>query len=144
MALNLFNLFSKKQKKDDNSPQESATGAVEKNGGAGKSPAYVELVTAIDSMIDGQEIGRLSKQENLNMVTYLSGSRKILNINKNTDPPRTYFLFSGANHRAKELGVEGLRAVSKNEAKSKGYGPAKALYVGSDPEVIRSMLEKVT
>ncbi len=143
MALNLFNLFSKKQKKDDNSPQEAATGAVQENGGAGKAP-YVELVTAIDGMINEQEICRLSKQENPNMVTYLSGSRKILNINKNTDPPRTYFLFSGANHRAKELGVEGLRAVSKNEAKSKGYGPAKALYVGSDPEVIRSMLEKVT
>jgi len=140
MSFNLLEIFKRKVKKDkDNSPPKTE----EKTTGEKAVPAYLKLVAEIDRMISEEKICRLSKQENPNMITYFNGKRKILNINKNSDPPRTYFLFSGANHKAKELAVEGLRPVSKNEAKQKRYGPAKALYTGSDAGIIRTMLEKV-
>lgn len=142
MSINLLDSFMKKFKKNsnagDHSPQKEQEIPKKKD-----TPAYIELVAEIDRMISEEEICRLFKQESLNMVSYSNGKRKIININKNSDPPRTYFLFSGANHRAKELAVKGLRPVSKNEAKQKRYGPVKALYTGYDAKVVRSMLQGV-
>ncbi|MTI84879.1 MAG: hypothetical protein FH756_13515 [Firmicutes bacterium] len=144
MSVNLLDLFKrkvKKEKSEPDNPQGLAQATGSKN--VAPAPAYGELVEEIDRMVNEKEVCPLSKLENKNMVTYLCGKRKILNINKNSEPPRTYFLFSGADHQAKELAAQGLRPISKNEAKQKRYGPVKALYAGNDPKVIKSMLEKV-
>lgn len=105
-------------------------------------PLYITLVEEFDRMIEEGQFQNFTKQESAHLITYIRGNRKILSINKNSNPPRTYFLFSGANQRAKELAREELRPVSKNEAKQKRYGPAKALYTGTDVEVLRSMLDE--
>jgi len=69
------------------------------------------------------------------------GDKKILHITKNADPPRTFFLYPGANRAARGMDVPGLRVVSKNEAKQKKYGPIKAVYTGIDTNVVKDMLK---
>lgn len=133
----VVNKFKPSKNSGEHSPQKKQNIPKEK-----VIPPCTKLVAEIDRMIDDEEIYRLSKQEGPNMITYYDGKRKIININKKSDPPRTYFLFSGANHKAKELAAAGLRPVSKNEAKQKRYGPVKAMYTGHDAQIISSMLAK--
>lgn len=114
-----------------------------------KRPAPVQdskaslIVEQIDHMIKSGEIINIKKKEQGLNVTYYLGDKKVINISKAGDPPKTIFMFSGANHAAREMNVTGLRALSKNEARSKGYGPAKALYTGTDPEVIKNMIAAI-
>ncbi|MEW5952562.1 MAG: hypothetical protein AB1815_02225 [Bacillota bacterium] len=105
--------------------------------------AYLAVSGEIDRMIAEGEIMGWKKMEQEHLIIYSLGNRKMININKHGSPPRTCFLFSGANQLAKEMEVKGLRPLSKNEAKQKGYGPAKAIYTGDDPEVIRNMVKSV-
>lgn len=139
--INLMDLFMKRFKKEKKTSDAPHSKIPEESREKTSRPRYVKLVEEIDRMVEEGEICRLSKQEGPKMITYFDGKRKIMNINKNSDPPRTYFLFSGARHKARELDAEGLRPVSKNEAKQKRYGPVKALYTGSDPQIIKSMLK---
>lgn len=104
---------------------------------------FARIVEEIDRMIAGGEIINIKKKEQGLSVIYYMGDKKVINISKTGDPPKTIFLFAGANHVARELNISGLRALSKNEARSKGYGPAKALYTGTDPEVIRNMVKSI-
>lgn len=101
---------------------------------------YIKIVEEIDRMISSGEIMGVKKKELGHCISYYLGNKKVCDINKDLHPPRTYFLFSGANHLARELKAEGLRPLTKNEAKQKGYGHVKALYSGTDLEIIRSMV----
>jgi len=105
-----------------------------------KSDAFLKIVAVIDAMVE-DGFTRLKKVEDNYAVIYLLGDRKILHITKNVDPPRTFFLYSGANRVARELDVPGLRVVSKNEAKQKKYGPVKAVYTGISTDVVQDMLK---
>lgn len=104
---------------------------------------FAKIVDEIDRMINCGEIINIKKKEQGLNVTYYMGDKKVINISKTGHPPKTIFLFAGANHVARDMNITGLRALSKNEARSKGYGPAKALYAGTDPEVIRSMVKSI-
>lgn len=106
--------------------------------------AYLKVTDEIDRLIAEGEIPGLKKLMHTHIISYTMGKRKVVNINRHGDPPRTYFLFSGANQLAKQMNSEGLRPISRNEAKQKGYGPAKAVYTGTDPEVIRSILKTIS
>jgi len=118
---------SEKQNKQANTPSVS------------NNDAFLKIVAVIDTMIE-EGITRLKKVEDSYAVIYLLGDKKILHITKNVDPPRTFFLYSGANRVAREMDVPGLRVVSKNEAKQKKYGPVKAVYTGSNTDVVQDML----
>ncbi|KJS18220.1 MAG: hypothetical protein VR69_01215 [Peptococcaceae bacterium BRH_c4b] len=106
-----------------------------------KDNDYMKIVDEIDRMINSGEVLNIRKKEQGMNVFYYLGDKKIINISKTGEPTRTIFLFSGANHLARDLNTSGLRAINKNEARSKGYGSAKALYTGTDPEVIRNMVK---
>jgi hypothetical protein len=108
-----------------------------------KDNEYKIIMDEIDSMINSGKILNIRKKEQGQNVLYYLGDKKIINISKTGQPTRTIFLFSGANHAARELNASGLRAINKNEARSKGYGPAKALYTGTDLEIIRNMIKAV-
>lgn len=105
--------------------------------------AYLAITEEIDKMIAEGEVLGMKKLIQAHIISYSMGNRKVININKHGDPPRTYFLFSGANQLAKEMNSPGLRPLSRNEAKQKGYGPAKAVYTGTDLEVIRNMVKTI-
>lgn len=106
--------------------------------------AYLVVTDEIDRMIAEGEIPGLKKLMHAHIISYTMGNRKVININKHGDPPRTFFLFSGANQLARQINSQGLRPISRNEAKQKSYGPAKAVYTGTDPEVIRSMVKAIS
>ncbi len=105
-----------------------------------KSDAFLQIVSVIDAMVE-EGVARLRKVEDNYAVIYLLGDKKILHITKNTDPPHTFFLYSGANRVAKAMDAPGLRVVSKNEAKQKKYGSIKAVYTGINTDVIKDMLK---
>lgn len=89
--------------------------------------AFLTIVAVIDDMVAQGET-RLKKMEDNYAVIYMLGDKKILHITKNADPPRTFFLYSGANRIARGMDVPGLRVVSKNEAKQKNMGRLR-LYI---------------
>lgn len=105
-----------------------------------KNDAFLQIVAVIDAMVEGG-VTRLRKLEDRYAVIYLLGDKKVLHIIKNVNPPRTFFLYSGAKRVAKEIDVPGLRVVSKNEAKQKKYGPIKAVYTGINTDIIKDMLK---
>ncbi len=121
-------------KKSEKETKKAATPTV------AKSDAFLQIVSVIDAMVE-EGVTRLRKVEDRYAVIYLLGDKKILHIPKNVDPPRTFFLYSGANRVAKGMDVPGLRVVSKNEAKQKKYGPIKAVYTGINTEVVKDMLK---
>ncbi|WP_347491133.1 hypothetical protein [Desulfoscipio sp. XC116] len=104
--------------------------------------AFLKIVDVIDDMVTQGET-RLKKMEDDYAVIYMLGDRKILHITKNADPPRTFFLYSGANRAARGMDVPGLRVISKNEAKQKKYGSVKAVYTGTNADVVKDMLKKM-
>lgn len=106
-----------------------------------KNSRYQEVVALIDRIIKEEEITLLRKREQNQMTSYYIGNRKVFIVLKGSDPPRVLFLYSGAAQTAKELNARGLRPVSRNEARQKGFIHAKAVYTGSDPEVLRTMIK---
>ncbi|GBF34575.1 hypothetical protein DCCM_3694 [Desulfocucumis palustris] len=106
-----------------------------------KDNDYKKIVDEIDRMISVGEVLNIRKKEQGLNVYYYLGEKKIIDVCKTGQPTKTIFLFSGANHLAREMNASGLKAINKNEARSKGYGPAKALYTGTDPEIIKNMLK---
>lgn len=142
-----------KKKKDDHEPKNVAvTTKSEKsarettdrtNIAAVKNNRYQEIVTLIDRIIKEEEMTLLRKREQNQMTSYYIGNRKVFIVLKGSDPPRVLFLYSGAAQAAKELNARGLRPVSRNEARQKGFIHAKAVYTGSDPEVLRTMIKAV-
>ena len=134
----IFGRFKKQPEQGAEVVRETAV-AVEKP----EVQAYLAVTDEIDRMIVEGEVPGLKKLLTAHIISYSMGNRKMININKHGDPPRTYFLFSGANQLAKEMNSQGLRPLSRNEAKQKGYGPAKAVYTGVDPEIIRNMVKTI-
>ena len=134
----VFGRFKKQKNNEENSAAREVAVTREP-----EVKAYLAVAGEIDRMIAESEVMGLKKLEQEHLISYSLGNRKLININKHGSPPRTYFLFSGANQLAKEMDVKGLRPLTKNEAKQKGYGPAKAIYTGDDPEVIRNMVKSV-
>lgn len=102
--------------------------------------AFLKIVALVDEMVDQGET-KLKKTEDNYAVIYMAGNKKVLHITKNIDPPRTFFLYPGANRVARNMDVPGLRVISKNEARQKKYGPIKAVYTGSDTNVVKDMLK---
>ncbi|OAT85608.1 hypothetical protein [Desulfotomaculum copahuensis] len=114
---------------------------VVKSAPAEKKTLFMKIVADIDNLITAGELPGVCKKEDNYLVSYYLGDRRICNVNKLTDPPRTCFYYSGANLKARELNRPGLKAISRNEARQKGYGHAKAIYSGRDTEIILSMVK---
>lgn len=105
------------------------------------TPACQKIVSALDELAASNQVINLHKKDTGGTVSYYIGERKILYIIKDMEPPRTVFLFSRADSLAREMGARGLRALSRNEAKSRGYGSAKAVYTGTDAAVVVQMVQ---
>jgi len=130
----LFNRFKGQEKKSTGAPSVQTAARVKKEFHYGK------IVEAIDELISSGAFPGLQKKEDTYLISYYAGTRRICDVNKCTDPPRTCFFYSGANLKARELDRPGLRALSRNEARQKGYGHAKAIYSGTDTETVLNML----
>lgn len=135
LLASIFGRFKGQEKRP--SPAEALKSAP----AAEKKTIFMKIITEIDSLIDTGELPGVYKKEDNYLVSYYLGDRRICNVNKLTDPPKTCFYFSGANLKARELNRPGLRAISRNEARQKGYGHAKAMYSGTDTEIILSMVK---
>ncbi|MGQ9558144.1 MAG: hypothetical protein ACUVTU_09345 [Desulfurispora sp.] len=107
------------------------------------APACQKIVSALDELAASNQVLNLHKKDVGGTVSYYIGERKILYIIKDLEPPRTVFLFSRADSLAREMGARGLKALSRNEAKSRGYGSAKAVYTGTDAAVVVQMVQSL-
>lgn len=103
------------------------------------------IVDAIDKLIEEGKVKKFDKDESLETyVKYSLNGKKMFNVDKKGHKDGwVYFHFENAYTLAKQLNIDFLYPISKQEAQQYHLGRARAVYKGQNFEIIKKMIKHI-
>lgn len=100
-------------------------------------PLYMEAINAVDAAIKDGKLPGVQKKEVSIYVGYYKDGVKLCGINKS----KKFQSFFRSEKPGQTLKVEGIKSITKEEAKKNHYGSIRTVYAGNDPKVVVECLK---